>query len=236
MAVISHHEGADTFARVETYVVRVWMPDRPGALGQVASRIGAVRGDVVGIDILERGGGKVIDELVVALPDGSVVDLLVAEISQVDGVAVEDVQRVPPERPDPGLAALDLAARLVETSPSERLAAFCSGLATLFEADWVMAVDLITGETAQLLGVGPDSAWLTAFVEGSRHLADGAAEQSPPGDFTPGDLAWGIVDSAEQVIALGRSARPLHMRERRQLSRLCRIHSALLIAPLTPVD
>src|ERR687894_623261 len=31
---------------METFVVRVWVPDRPGALGQVASRIGAVRGDV----------------------------------------------------------------------------------------------------------------------------------------------------------------------------------------------
>src|SRR5205085_749733 len=29
---------------VETYVVRVWIPDRPGALGAVASRIGAVHG------------------------------------------------------------------------------------------------------------------------------------------------------------------------------------------------
>ena len=38
-----------------TVVIRVWMPDRPGALGQVASRIGAVRGDVLGIEILEQG-------------------------------------------------------------------------------------------------------------------------------------------------------------------------------------
>ena len=35
---------------METYVVRMWLPDRPGALGQVASRIGAVRGEIVGID------------------------------------------------------------------------------------------------------------------------------------------------------------------------------------------
>src|SRR5437667_360495 len=33
-----------------TYVVRVWVPDRPGALGAVASRIGAVRGDLVGLE------------------------------------------------------------------------------------------------------------------------------------------------------------------------------------------
>ena len=46
-------------------MVRVWLPDRPGALGAVASRIGAVRGDVIGIDILERGGGRAVDELTV---------------------------------------------------------------------------------------------------------------------------------------------------------------------------
>src|SRR5829696_3602149 len=82
---------------METFVVRVWVPDRPGALGQVASRIGAVRGDVVGIDILERGAGRAIDELVVELPDASLVSLLLAEIDQVDGVDVEDVRPAPAE-------------------------------------------------------------------------------------------------------------------------------------------
>ena len=41
-----------------TLVIRVWLPDRPGALGAVASRVGAVRGDVIGIDIIERGAGR----------------------------------------------------------------------------------------------------------------------------------------------------------------------------------
>src|SRR6476661_7170206 len=73
-----------TFPGMQTFVVRVWVPDRPGALGQVASRIGAVRGDVVGIDILERGAGRAIDELVVELPDADLVPLLVAEVGEVD--------------------------------------------------------------------------------------------------------------------------------------------------------
>src|SRR6478672_7764897 len=38
---------------VSIHVLRVWLPDRPGALGAVATRIGAVRGDVIGIDIIE---------------------------------------------------------------------------------------------------------------------------------------------------------------------------------------
>ena len=87
---------------MHTVVVRVWLPDRPGALGQVASRIGAVRGDVLGIEILESGGGSAVDELVVALPDEQLVDLLVAEVSAVDGVAVEDVRPIEGDRADAG--------------------------------------------------------------------------------------------------------------------------------------
>ena len=76
------------------YVVRIWLPDRPGALGAIASRIGAVRGDLIGIDILERGAGRAIDELVVELPDESLVPLLTRELSEVEGVDVEDIRPV----------------------------------------------------------------------------------------------------------------------------------------------
>src|SRR5256885_6939794 len=99
---------------METYVVRVWLPDRPGALGAVASRIGAVRGDVEGIEILERGGGRAVDDLVVALPEPELVDLLIAEVGQVDGVDVEDVRALGEIPHEPGLMALATAARLAE--------------------------------------------------------------------------------------------------------------------------
>src|SRR5687768_17713320 len=89
------HTGAVASVVVETYVIRVWLPDRPGALGAVASRIGAVRGDVVGIEILETGGGQAVDELVVRLPQAQLVELLVVEVEQVDGARVEEVRPVP---------------------------------------------------------------------------------------------------------------------------------------------
>src|SRR5207248_9486598 len=104
---------ARSFAAVRVYVVRVWLPDRPGALGAVASRIGAVRGDVVGIDILERGAGRAIDELVIELPDDDLLPLLIDEIAQVDGVDVEDVRAVATPLRDARLDALDTAALLV---------------------------------------------------------------------------------------------------------------------------
>ena len=123
--------------------MRVWLPDRPGALGAVASRIGAVRGDVVGIDILERGAGRAIDELVVQLPDASLVSLLVSEIDQVDGVDVEDVRAAPERMYDARLDALETAALLVAaTSPAGLLSVMVSHAGTDFGSEWVAAVDL----------------------------------------------------------------------------------------------
>ncbi len=122
------------------YLVRLWVPDRPGALGQIASRIGAVHGDVIGIDILERGGGRAIDQLIVTLPDDGLIDLLIAEIGQVDDVAVEEIRRIDPARRDAPLAALDAACRLVEAAPQERLSQLCGALVELFDGDWASVI------------------------------------------------------------------------------------------------
>jgi hypothetical protein len=88
---------ASIVGAVDRYVVRISLLDRPGALGQVASRIGAVGGDIVAIDILQRADGDVIDEFVIELAGDHLVDLLRSEIHEVDGVRVEDVRRVDPE-------------------------------------------------------------------------------------------------------------------------------------------
>src|SRR5205814_6398634 len=103
-----------TVGPMSTYVVRIWIPDRPGALGAVASRIGSVRGDLIGIDILERGAGLAIDELVIELPDNSLVPLLTAEVAEVDGVDVEHVHEVVAPLHDARLDALLTASLLVQ--------------------------------------------------------------------------------------------------------------------------
>ncbi|MEZ5259188.1 MAG: ACT domain-containing protein [Ilumatobacteraceae bacterium] len=148
-----------------TYVVRVWVPDRPGALGQVASRIGAVRGDVVGIEILERGAGMAIDELVVTMPDGDLVDLLIAEIGQVDGTAVEEIRAVAPDRPDTSIVALQSAAQLIEVHPDKRLDRFCHELVELMEGTWSAALDLDAARSLVEVGIH-EAVWLAAFIEG----------------------------------------------------------------------
>jgi ACT domain-containing protein len=79
---------------VETYVLRIRLPDRPGALGLVASRIGSVGVDIIAIDILQRADGSAVDEFVVELEHHELVDLLQSEIYEVDGVIVEEIRRI----------------------------------------------------------------------------------------------------------------------------------------------
>jgi hypothetical protein len=201
------------------FVVRVWVPDRPGALGAVASRIGAVRGDLVGIDILERGAGRAIDELVVELPEDDLVPLLVSEIAQVDGVDVEDVRPAPETLVDPRLDALETAASLVaQTSVSDLLSALARRAAHDFSADWAALVDLESPSPIVTVGTAPPAAWLGAFVAGSR-----VSVAPSTGDGGPDDVAWAELAAASLVVVLGRRGRPFRARERRQLAALARI-------------
>ena len=212
---------------METFLVRVWLPDRPGALGAVASRIGAVRGDVVGIDILERGAGRAIDELVVELPDASLVGLLVSEIDQVDGVDVEDVRRAPENFHDTRLDALETAASLVATAdPSALLDVLVARARLDLEAEWSATVDVDDRVLLASEGAPPPPAWLIAFVSGSRSSAAVTA-----GECGPDDVAWAGLVGGRLALVLGRRGRPFRARERRQLVAVARIadhqHAAL---------
>lgn len=198
-----------------TFLLRVWLPDRPGALGAVASRIGAVKGDVVGIDILERGGGRVIDELVIELPSADLVPLLLHEIGDVDGVDVEDVRPVDRGVPDYRLDALETAAGLVEETDA---GALCRALVDHarhdFEADWAAVVR--GGDVVAVVGDAPEPAWLAAFVAGSRAVdtTDGTG---------PSDVAWAEMARTNTVLVFGRDGRSFRARERRQAAALSRI-------------
>ena len=202
-----------------TFVVRVWLPDRPGALGAVASRIGAVRGDLVGIDILERGGGLAIDELVVDLPSAELVPMVVSEVQQVDGVDVEDVRPVNSALPGPLGDPLETAAILVEQPAVEQLlSALAHHAAEDFAAEWAVVVHLDGTVPLASVGVPPPAAWLGAFLEGSR-----TSERVVSGECGPDDVAWAGLAAAGLALVLGRKGRPFRARERRQLAALARI-------------
>lgn len=207
-----------------TYILRVWIPDRPGALGALASRIGAVGGDVAGIDILERGAGRVIDELVVELPgeDPSIVDLLVSEIHQVDGVDVESIRPVVAAPRDPRLDALETAAMLVGApTAQDAIVELCVHAVRTVGAIWGAVIDLETDELVASEGEAPTVPWLSAFVAGSQSSARLAG-----GDSGPSDVVWAPLPVAGCALVLGRNGEAFRARERREAAALARIVDA----------
>jgi ACT domain len=207
---------------VATFVIRMWLPDRPGALGQVASRIGAVRGDVVGIDILERDGGQAVDELVVELPDGEHLELLVDEVRQVDGVAVEEVRPIADALHDPRLDALEAAAQLVGADDVEGLlSAVVVHARRVVGARWVAVVDIEDRGDGVLAAddAAPSAAWLEAYLAGSR-----AAEGVTRGRGRhASDVVWAPMANAGLALVLGREGMPYRSRERSQVAALARV-------------
>ena len=197
-------------------LLRVWLPDRPGALGAVASRIGAVRGDIVGIDVLERNEGVAIDEFGVLLSDPELLPLLVREVEEVDGCRVEHVMVVT-HFPDPRLDALISVALVCEAADAAALQqALATYAGTAFRADWVavMAADRVLAS----YGNPPADDYLVA-------LASGAAS-SPAvvaGLAGPADLATAPLTSREAVLLVGRTGNEFRERERAQLLALARI-------------
>jgi hypothetical protein len=200
------------------FVVRLWLPDRPGALGSVASRIGAVRGDLVGIDILERGAGRAIDELVVELPSAALVPLLVQEIHEVEGVDVEEVRAVGEGgRLDPRVAALETAAALLEPrTASEVLRVLVERAVTEFDATWAAVTDGTTSSPSSVVvtsaGDAPPDAWVAAF-------AGGVGRDGDEGGFA-GDVAYGPLARSTLTLVVGRPGRPWRRIECRQLAAL----------------
>lgn len=195
------------------------MPDRPGALGLVASRIGAVRGEILGIEILEQRAGRAIDEFVVALPDPVPVALLVDEINAVDGVDVDDVHPDPETMSDPRLEALETATVLMGAgTPVEVLAMLVEHAQRHLAAGWAAVVDASGPAVEAAVGAVPSLSWLVAFIHGSR-----SSDRVAAGDSGPDGLAWASLASGALDLVVGRCGRPLHARERHQLAAMARL-------------
>ena len=204
-------------------VVRIWLPDRPGALGSVASRIGALGADIVGVDVLERSEHVAVDEFAVVLPKEDLVPLLVREIGEVDGASVEEWQLV--ERfPDPRLDALETVEQIAQAAEVGDLGVrLTNGVRAEFVADWSA---LLRGtELLAAIGEGiPAPTVLDALATGTT-----ASPAVAAGEAGPDDLAIAPLEKLNALLLVGRSGHPFRRRERQQLLALARIADRLAV-------
>jgi hypothetical protein len=122
-----------------SYLLRLVVPDRPGTLGAVATALGTVGADIVSLDVLERGEGFAVDDVVVDLPADRLPDSLITAAQGIEGVRVESL------RPFSGsldthreLDLLDELARAPEGTAGKILAA---ELPRVFSCSWAVVLD-----------------------------------------------------------------------------------------------
>ncbi len=94
--------------RVRSFMLRVQLEDRPGSLGSLAVALGSVGADILSLDVVERGAGYAIDDLIVDLPPGAMPDMLITAAENLKGVRVDSI------RPHSGLLEAHRELELVD--------------------------------------------------------------------------------------------------------------------------
>ena len=119
-----------------SYLLRVTIDDRPGSLGQLAVALGAVRADILSLEVIERGSDWAVDDIVVTLPIGALPDTLITAATQA-GAHVDSV------RPYAGVLDTHRELELVDhvaTSRGDRLQTLVNDAPAVLRASWATVV------------------------------------------------------------------------------------------------
>src|SRR3954449_10794418 len=117
--------------------MRVQLPDVPGSLGRLATAIGEAGGDIEAIEILEKGEGTAIDDVLLEMYEGAMPDSVVSACNALDGVQVMWISRYAAG----GNILLDLeVVEELSTQPSAALDRVIDLLPVAFRSDWAMRI------------------------------------------------------------------------------------------------
>lgn len=190
------------------FLMRVSMPDRPGALGAVASAIGMVGCDIKSIEIVEAREGHGVDDFMLDIPPGVLPDTVVSACQEVDGVKVLWISR----HYDNGTLLTDLETLEQMTRDSQHAAeVLVDSAPAVFHCQWAVLVDrsrrvpAITYATA----MAPD-------LDGEVLSSMGDLTQAGSADMAAGwvpawsesTLAWACIGT-DRAILVGRTGGPV---------------------------
>jgi ACT domain len=121
-----------------SHLLRLVVPDRPGILGAVATALGEAGIDIVSVDVLERGGGVAVDDIVVDLPAGRLPDSLITAAHTVPGVQVESLR--PFAGPLDTHRELELLEALARTGAGTAVKLLAAELPRVFHSGWAVVL------------------------------------------------------------------------------------------------
>lgn len=215
-----------------SFLIRVQLPDRPGTLGAVATALGEIGADILSVDVVERGSGLAIDDLVVELPSGRLPDTLITAAESVEGVEVDAV------RPYAGILDTHRELELVEEiaeEPKKGLEVFTEGVPKIIRAGWAIVVGPqgtgITRLTASSAAPETRMADVPWFPLERATVLDGEDEWVPETWRELGtELAATPLGKPDRVLVVGRPGGPMFRAA--EVARLA--HLAGIVAVVLP--
>lgn len=132
------------------FLLRVELPDVPGALGGLATALGGAGADIEAIEIVEhRADGKAVDDVLLELPATVMPDELITACQALEGVRVHWISRY-----NAGVnLSMDLEAIEAFTEdPEQALQRLVEVLPATFRTDWSLALRGIDGHPAIVHG------------------------------------------------------------------------------------
>lgn len=121
-----------------SYLMRLVLPNRPGALGALATALGNVGADIQNLIVVERNADLAVDDILVDLPPTGLADSLITAAHSVDGVTVESLNRYG------GRLDLQDDLALLDTltgGSDDLLARFANAVPDVLRAEWALIVD-----------------------------------------------------------------------------------------------
>jgi predicted amino acid-binding ACT domain protein len=160
------------------WTVRVELADRPGRLAALTGAVAACGGNIRSIDVQALDGSRVVDELLVDLPDDASVEDVESQIRATGADVVMLVPADDDDLVDPQTRCLELSRRLVRDHPA-RLRVFEASLAELVGAEsaWVVPTELMTTSPLATRAVQDGVPMMGRERTG---LAPTQADQDPP--------------------------------------------------------
>lgn len=134
------------------YLLRVKLPDRPGALGGVATALGAAHADIHAVEIVERGDGYAIDDFMLTMPANGRPDELVSACARLAGVEVLWVSLYPENW---GLAGdLDVLEEML-AAPHRAERVLADHAPATFHSSWALVLDRADGRLVHRSDLAP---------------------------------------------------------------------------------